>query len=114
MTTVDSYLSAVPEPERQALEHIRSAVVRLVPGVEQLISYGMPGFKYKGKYLLGYARFRDHLSLFPTSEPIELLEHKLAAFKLFRGTIQFTLDSPIPDPLLEEIIQIRVNNMDKG
>jgi uncharacterized protein YdhG (YjbR/CyaY superfamily) len=66
----------------------------------------MPGFKYKKKYLLTFAVFKDHMSIFPGSAPIEELKDKLGNYKLSRGTIQFTSESPLPDSLLEEIVLI--------
>jgi uncharacterized protein YdhG (YjbR/CyaY superfamily) len=45
------------------------------------------------------------MSIFPGSEPIALMQDKLKDFKLAKGTVQFTLDKPIPEPLLKQIIR---------
>ena len=68
----------------------------------------MPGFKYNGKYLVAFSIFKDHLSLFPTSGPIESLKDKLADFKTSKGGIQFTPQKPIPESLIKEILLTRV------
>lgn len=79
-------------------------VHELCPDAEEVKTYGMPGFKYKGKYLLSFAAFKDHLSLFPGAEAPAQLEEKLTAYRRSKGTIQFTLEQPLPDDLLREII----------
>jgi uncharacterized protein YdhG (YjbR/CyaY superfamily) len=56
--------------------------------------------------MIHIAAFEDHLSVFPGSMPIAVLQDKLADFKVAKGTIQFTLEKKIPDPLLREIIAL--------
>jgi uncharacterized protein YdhG (YjbR/CyaY superfamily) len=110
-TTTDKYLDQLDKPEKEELIRIRAIVKEMVPEAVETISYGMPGFKYKGKYLLGYAAFKEHLSLFPTSVPIEELKGKLKDFKIAKGTIQFTLNKPIPDDLIREIVGARLKQL---
>lgn len=114
MSAVDEYLKKI-EPEQKAeLERIRRIVRKNYPDAEEAISYGMPAFRYKGKYFVGFNAFKDHLSLFPASNAIYELKDKLGSFKLSKGTIQFTLDNPIPDELVKEILAIRAGDIDKS
>ena len=106
--TVDDYLNQLEVPERTELERIRGIVKAYVPDAKEVISYRIPGFTYRGKYLMGYAAFRDHLSIFPTAEPIEVLAPKLGAYKLARGTIQYKLNEPFPEGLLLELLDVRI------
>ena len=108
MSAVDDYLNRLDEPQRRELQRIRQIIAQHVPVATQGISYAIPGFKYKGKYLMGYAAFRDHLSIFPTAEPIEVLASKLSAYKLARGTIQYRLEEPITEELIRELLDDRV------
>lgn len=109
----DSYFSTLTESQKLSLEHIEKIVKTLVPEANEVISYGIPGFKYQGAYLLGFAAFKNHFSLFPTSGPIDALKPKLKAYKLARGTIQFTDSAPIPDSLIKEIINHRLSVINK-
>jgi len=113
MEEVDVYLSSISAPQRKELERIRKRIREYVPGATEGISYAMPGFKYKGKYLITYAAFKDHLSVFPGALPKEL-EGKLKDFKTNKGTVRFTLEKPLPDELLKEMLDIRVREIDKG
>ena len=108
MNDVDTYLATVPEPQKTELERIRDIVRAAVPDAEESISYMMPAFKYKKKPLLYYAAFKHHMSIFPTSGPTEVLKTKLTDYKVSKGTIQFTLEKPLPSILLKEILQTRV------
>lgn len=112
MNKIDEYLQNLTDPERNALERIRQIVRENVPNIEECISYGIPGFKYNGKYLLGFAAFKNHLSLFPTSAPISMLKEKLQEYKIAKGTIQFTLTNPISDNLIKQLIRVRLHDID--
>lgn len=107
---IDEYLEKLGDDERNELLRIRRLVKQIVPEAEEAISYSMPAFKFKGKYLIAYAAFKDHLSLFPTPGPIEELKDKLGNFKLAKGTIQFTPSSPIPEALIREILSSRLKS----
>jgi uncharacterized protein YdhG (YjbR/CyaY superfamily) len=106
--TIDAYLADTPLGKRAALEHIRQLVQQYVPDAEESISYGMPTFKYNKKALIYFAAFKDHLSIFPTSTPVEALEEKLRGYATAKGTIHFTLDNPLPDALIKEILDARL------
>ena len=106
MLTVDEYLSKLNPQQKLALERIRKIVHAIVPNVTEVISYGMPVFKYKGKYLIGMAAFKDHMSIFPGSLPIELLSDMLKDYKTSKGTIQFTSEKPLPKNLIRKILAI--------
>src|SRR5215831_1299714 len=97
MSLIDEYLMQLGVPERAALERIRRIVHETVPEAEEVIGYGMPGFKYRGKYLVGFSAFKNHLSLFPASGPVEAFKEQLRDFNLSKGTVQFTLEKPLPE-----------------
>ncbi len=104
MTVIDEYLSSVPEPQKSALQRVRKIAMEVVPDAEDTIGYGMPVLRYKDKYMIGFAPFKDHMSIFPGSDPLTHLETELKQFKRSKGTIQFTINNPIPEKLLREIV----------
>ena len=60
MSVIDDYLDNVTEPQRNELERVRRIVKHLVPdGAEEVISYGMPTFRYRGKSLIHFAAFKN-------------------------------------------------------
>ena len=107
--TVEEYLAAIPEPARSTLKHIRKVIQSVVPSeTTEVISYGMPMFKYNGM-LVGYAAFKKHCSLFPTgSGVLDRFEKELKGLRTSKGTIQFPPDKPLPDSLVKKIVRARV------
>jgi uncharacterized protein YdhG (YjbR/CyaY superfamily) len=109
---VDAYLANVNTPERQALQRIREIVKSELPEAEEVITYAMPGFKYKKKYLLAYAPFKHHMSLFPGGEVLSGLGDELKEFAQAKGTLQFTLEKPLPESTVRAIVQICKQNIE--
>jgi uncharacterized protein YdhG (YjbR/CyaY superfamily) len=107
--SIDEYLATLPDDQRAALERVRREVHRLVPDAEEMISYGMPGFRLHGRSLLWFAGWKQHCSLYPLTDAF-LAEHadELAEFEQTKGSVHFTPERPIPDDLLLALIQARV------
>jgi uncharacterized protein YdhG (YjbR/CyaY superfamily) len=114
MSIIDEYLSKVDASQRVALERVRSIVKQAVPDAEEAIAYGMPTFKYKKKNLFHFAAFKDHMSLFPTSEPVEVFRDQLKGFKVSKGTIQFTEGHPVPEATIKALVAHRMQSIDKS
>jgi len=107
--SVDEYLAAIPEAPRAALEKLRATIKAAAPEATEAISYQMPAFKLDGRFLVSYAAFKDHCSLFPASERV-LEEHgdALKAYFSGKGTLRFTADEPIPATLVRKIVKTRI------
>jgi uncharacterized protein YdhG (YjbR/CyaY superfamily) len=106
--SVDEYISAQPEVLRQKLEQVRAAIQRAVPEAQEVIGYGMPGYKLKGKPLLYFAGFKQHYSLFAASGTFfASLEEELRDYEQRKGTIHFSLDKPVPEQLIRQIAKLR-------
>jgi uncharacterized protein YdhG (YjbR/CyaY superfamily) len=92
---------------RRCLEAVRRCVHGLLPDVEEVIAYGIPTFRYRGKNLLHMSSSKNHCSLHPGSEVIVAFASDLADFKTSKGTIRFTERHEIPTELLARIIRAR-------
>ncbi len=106
-TTIDEYLKNLPDDVRTVLEKLRTTIKAAAPRAEEVISYGMPAFKQNGM-LVYFAAFKDHLSFFPGSAQVLDKHEELKAFKTSKGTIQFTVDKPLPIALVKKIVKARV------
>lgn len=112
MSVIDTYLQDIPSAQRAALERIRVIVKQMVPDAEEVISYGMPTFKHNGKPLLHIAAFKDHMSIFPTGDPmVDTIGDELKKFRTSKGTLQFTEDAPIPETVIKQIIAVRLSSI---
>lgn len=110
MSQIDDYLATTATPtQRRALERVRQIAKKFVSDAEETISYGMPTLKYNGKYLIYFAAFKDHMSVFPGSALTAKLQETLGGrFKLHKGTIQFTEDNPLPESVIKQIVTARL------
>jgi uncharacterized protein YdhG (YjbR/CyaY superfamily) len=70
----------------------------------------MPGLRLDGRFLVSYAAFKKHYSLFPASEVVvEALGDELRPYLAGKGTIRFPADKPIPADLVTRIVRTRVD-----
>lgn len=111
-TSIDEYLDGIDPAFRAELMRIRALVTRLVPSVEETISYRMPTLKYKDRALVYFTASKKHMSFYPSSWAIEELRDRLSAYKTTEHSIQFTLDNPLPDDLIEDLVRVHVREID--
>jgi uncharacterized protein YdhG (YjbR/CyaY superfamily) len=112
MTVIDDYFKKVDPVKRAQLERIRKIAKQVVPEAQEVISYGMPTLKYKGKSFLGFNTHANHIGIYPYGgEEIELFKDKLRAFGLSSGAIRVPYDKPIPGNLLKEIVKHRIRRI---
>jgi len=111
---IDAYLATQSEPIRDALEKLRSIIKSLVPEAEEVISYGMPAFRYHGM-LVGFAGWKNHCGFYPWNNgTVEKFKDELNDFSVAKGTIRFTTDKPLPDILVKKIVRSRMKeNLEK-
>jgi uncharacterized protein YdhG (YjbR/CyaY superfamily) len=106
---IDEYLDALQEPKRATLALLRQTILEVLPEAEQGISYGMPAFKIRGKTVAGFAAFKNHLSYLPHSGSVfPELGDDLAGYVMSSGALRFGIDEPLPAPLVEKLIAVRI------
>ena len=110
--SIDEYLSKVEPRQRAELERIRALVKEIVPSAEEAISYGMPALKYKNRALVYFTASKKHMSFMPSSWAIEELKDKLKGYKTTEHSIQFTLENPLPNALIKELVLNHVRDID--
>ena len=109
---VDDYLAGVDEPKRSTLEELRRRILAVIPDAEECISYGTPAFRVDGKVVAGFAAFRAHLSYLPHSGSVlSELESDLGDYRRSSGALQFPIDTPLPSPLVRQLIEVRMRQL---
>jgi uncharacterized protein YdhG (YjbR/CyaY superfamily) len=110
---VDAYLAALPADQGALLGHVRDVIAKVVPDAEQAISYGMPAFKRGGRFFLSYAGWKRHCSIYPlTDQFLEAHRAELEGYGRTKGSLHFTPERPLPDPLLEALVRDLVARAD--
>ena len=105
---IDEYIATFPENTQKLLQQVRTSIKKVVPAVEETISYGIPTFTLNGGYLIYFAGYKNHISLYPAPRGNELFKEELSAYKGGKGTIQFPLDKPMPFNLITRIVKFRI------
>jgi uncharacterized protein YdhG (YjbR/CyaY superfamily) len=112
-TNVDEYLADVPDDQRRVLQELRDRIRAAAPEATEVITYGMPGFKLHGRFLVSYAAYKAHCSLYPASEGVQAaLGKDLGRFFASKGTLRFTVEEAIPAALVSKIVKARVREVE--
>lgn len=105
--TVDEYIRAFPPEVRSMLTTIRKTIKAAAPQAEELISYGIAGYKYKG-VLIYFAGFTNHVGVYPAPRNVESFKKDLSVYKGGKSTIQLQVGKPVPVNLIKRIIKFRM------
>lgn len=105
--TVDEYLAELPAKERTVLSNLRKTIKATAPKADEVIGYGMPGYKYYGM-LVYFAAFKNHCSFFPGTAMLGKFEDEVKPYQTSKGTLQFTVDKPLPASLVKKIVKERM------
>jgi uncharacterized protein YdhG (YjbR/CyaY superfamily) len=102
--SVDEYIATHPKDIQAILQRVRSAIRTALPGAEEVISYQIPTYKLHGGYVVYFAGWKQHYSLYPANgHLVAAFKHDLAPYKVSKGTIRFPLSQPVPVKLIERI-----------
>ena len=106
--TMDEYIAGLPNDVQKILEKIRMTIRKAAPDPEETISYEIPTFKLKGKYLIYFAAYKKHIGLYPVPTADAKLNEELSVYRTGKGTLQFPLHKPIPYDLITKIVKLKV------
>lgn len=113
--TIDSYIKTFPKEVQSILEEIRKTIKEVVPAeTVETISYQMPSFKLKGKYVVYFAAWKSHIGFYATPGGNTAFQKELAPYKQAKGSIQFPLDEPMPFELIKKIAKFRVKEIQEN
>ncbi len=106
---VDAYIHAQPADARENLEKVRNTIKTVAPKAEEVISYGMPAFKYEGRMLVGFANYKNHIGFYPwDSKTVARFKNELKDLPTSVGAIQLLKSKPIPVTLIKKIVKARM------
>lgn len=105
--TIDEYISQFSPEIQGKLNTLRMVIKESAPEAEEKISYQMPTFALHGN-LVHFAAYKNHIGFYPSSSGIAAFQKELSAYKGAKGSVQFTLEEPIPYELIKKIVLFRV------
>ena len=104
---VDLYIQEFPAATQKQLNKIRAIIKAAAPGAQEVISYKMPAYKLHGM-LVYFAGYKAHIGFYPTPSGINKFSPKLKAYKCSKAAVQFPIDQPLPEALINEIVAFRI------
>jgi uncharacterized protein YdhG (YjbR/CyaY superfamily) len=107
---VDRYLAGVPEEARATLEKLRKDIRAAAPKASEHITYDMPTFKMNGRFLMSYAAWKKHCSLYPVSEySLRAVGEDPERYDVNqKGTLRFPLNKPLSATLVRKLVKARI------
>ncbi|MBX2928999.1 MAG: DUF1801 domain-containing protein [Saprospiraceae bacterium] len=109
MNEIEAYIEQFPENVQKILRQIRALIKANAPEAEELMAYGMPGYKTNKKPLVYFAAFKNHIGFYATPSGHGAFQDDLSKYKQGKGSVQFPLNQPIPYDLIERMVTFRVN-----
>ena len=112
---VDAYLDALAPEQREPMQQLREDVAGLAPDAVETIAYGMPAYRLDGKFLLSYAAWKKHCTVYPIDDPL-LARHAadVAGYTSTKGGLHFSSEKPLPPALVEDLVRGRVEAVRRG
>jgi len=110
---VDSYLAALSELQRRALQKVRETIKAAAPDATESISYGIPGYKLKGRPLIHFGAAKNHCAIYGAAVA-EADKDELKDYDTSKGTIRFPADKPVPAALVKKLVKTRMAEIEAG
>jgi uncharacterized protein YdhG (YjbR/CyaY superfamily) len=105
---VNEYIAGFPKEIQDKLEQLRSTIKKAAPDAEEVISYGMPGYKLKGS-LVWFGGHTNHIGFYPRGpSALNAFKKELSKYKSSKGAVQFPLDEHLPLDLITKMVKYRV------
>ncbi len=106
--TIDQFIANYPKNVQDILQKIRQTIHAAVPEAKEKISYGIPTFTLNDKNLVHFSAYEHHIGFYPGAGAIVTFKDDLEAYETSKGTVQLSLDRPIPYNLIKKITLYRV------
>jgi uncharacterized protein YdhG (YjbR/CyaY superfamily) len=108
LATPNAYLAGLSKEKRAALQNLRANIKAAAPGLEECLSYGIPGFRHNGTFFVGYGAAANHCAFYPGSVVQKLSKDELEHYDVSKGTIRFPPDKPLPKSLVRKLVKLRL------
>lgn len=91
--TIEDYIDAAPEADREALRRLRDTIRQAVPEAEPVISYQIPAFRHHG-WVFYFSAHANHYSISqpPPFAAFDAFAEELKGYKRSKSAVQFPKD----------------------
>lgn len=102
--TVDEYLDEIEPGHAAALRRVREIAVRLLPGREEAMRWGMAAYLNDGDPDFSFAAQKRHLALYVRPDVVERHAEELSGVDHGRSCLRFRTPEAIDFDLLERLL----------
>lgn len=106
--SIDEYIETFPEDIQKLLKELRETIKAAAPEASETISYGIPTFTLNGKYLIYFAGWKNHISIYPIPTGSEAFNKQISKYVEGKGTLKFPTDKPLPLKLITKMVKLKV------
>jgi uncharacterized protein YdhG (YjbR/CyaY superfamily) len=106
--SIDEYIETFPESVQTLLRQVQRTIKAAASQAGEKISYGIPTFTLNGKYLIYFAGWKHHISIYPIPTGDDAFQQEIAPYISGKGTLKFPIDQPIPLKLITKIVKLKV------
>lgn len=103
-TSIDEYIQTFPQETQQSLNALRKIIHDTVPAAQEKISYNIPAFNLDDRYLVYFAGYKNHVSVYPIPEGTAAFQKEIIPYRYGKGTVRFSLSKPVPEALVRQIV----------
>ena len=107
-TSINEYISTLPENAQKAMGEIIATIKDNVPNAEEHISYNMPAFKVNGEYFIHFSAWKNHIGMYPIPAGNEAFQKQIEPYRSAKSSLNFPLAQPMPIKLIEKVIKFRI------
>lgn len=110
INTVKALYQSAPLPHRKTMLEMRNSILEVVPGAEEVISYGMPAFQVNGNVIAGLLANKNHVGYYPFSGSVlSNFRKELENYRCTKSAIHVPIDKPLSKTLIRKLIKARIS-----
>jgi uncharacterized protein YdhG (YjbR/CyaY superfamily) len=103
--SLEEYIDSIPTAARPKFDQLRALVKDLLPQANEVISYGIVGYKIDEKRARVFiSGWKDHVAMYPVPKN-ELVRIKLKPYIKGKGTLWFPINQPLPLDIIKESVK---------
>jgi uncharacterized protein YdhG (YjbR/CyaY superfamily) len=111
--SVEEFLASLDPVKAKTLRSVIDVILAEFPELESKISWNVPQIHRNGKYVFGFAAFKQHLTLAPWSpRVIKDFKVRLGKFVVGKHCFQVPVDWKIDRKLVNDLVRARLAELD--
>ena len=111
--SVGEYLASLDPTKARTLRSIIDLILTQFPELESKISWNVPTIHRNGKYVVGLAAYKNHLTFSAWSPRIiEDFKVRLGKFVVMKNCFQIPVDWNVDRKLVKDLVRARLAELD--